>query len=165
MSNQAPLADQIKKLEAKTSKLIAAGKLDEAVAMLMPNHPKVLWDVGEQFFDVGDLAYAFVCWRKAVTLLPDDQYLQIRLIRALFDADKRADALAVAMNFKLSVPGVDRSDLTAEEKMLYAVTENIAIVSPEGVAGLVRLTDHIVRHGIVGAFVECGVNRGAALPS
>lgn len=163
MSEQDTLAVQVKELEAQTKKLVVANKLDEAVALLVPHHRKVLWDVGEQFLNVGDLAHAFVCWRKAVTLLPDDQYLQIRLIRALFDADKRADALAVAKNFKLSVSGVDRSDLTAEEKMLYCITENIAIVSPEGVAGLVRLTDHVARYNIPGAFVECGVYKGGGV--
>ncbi len=138
------------------------GEIDRAKRLAGRSNLGILRRLGTDFLREGKSDLALSCRRAAVDLSPADPHVRMELIRALFALGARGEALAEAQTLDLSYPSVPRHDLTPPEKLIYSVVENLAIASPELVANLVRSSEHVLREGVEGAFVECGVFRGGS---
>jgi O-methyltransferase len=57
----------------------------------------------------------------------------------------------------------DLADLSAGDRGIVARVAPYTMTSPERRASLIGAVDHVVRHGIEGAVVECGVWRGGSM--
>lgn len=54
-------------------------------------------------------------------------------------------------------------DASAEELELILASEPTTMTSPERIVGLIRAVDYLLKAGIAGDFVECGVWRGGSM--
>jgi O-methyltransferase len=52
------------------------------------------------------------------------------------------------------------ADFSRDERVIFSAARSNLCGSPEAIVTLARAVDHVVKHGISGAFVECGVYMG-----
>jgi hypothetical protein len=54
-------------------------------------------------------------------------------------------------------------DFSDREKLVYLEARHVSLTTPQAVVSLSRAVDHVVKHQIPGALVECGVFRGGSI--
>jgi len=92
---------------------------------------------------------------------------KIKTVIALIRQNKVNEAVRVAGqtefdNF-VNVNGKRFLDFTPEEKLVCIEARYIALTTPQAIVSLMRAVDHVIKHDVQGAFVECGVFMGGSI--